>query len=235
MPANNGKPSDSCPLRSDIWRKVNQCLLKDKHSTEEQEALFELAEDYSKDLRHSHDATTKRLSYDDCGVCGLLCEQIEYLYHVNDDMFDPLRSNPHDYNSNWPRYGKDDNNHVCRPCLNDLRTRHRIPRFSRANVPLPNKVSVRDRLSEFEQMLISPILPMIYLWRYRGHGQYQSKRQCITFRNNVHQIASFIPHHPSSVIVNLSAIYGSNQIEVNVSYVREAPVFLTQVTLALKP
>lgn len=66
-----------------------------------------------------------------------------------------------------------DSHTLCPTCLSCLRgSKKRIPKLSRVNVPIATPVDILKNLSFMEQLLISPILPMIFVWRYRGYGQF---------------------------------------------------------------
>ena len=71
-----------------------------------------------------------------------------------------------------------------------------------------------SELTEFEQLLISPVLPLVYIYRLQGYRQYQCKGECVAFQHNVQRIASELPRSPSDIIINIADVYGKGIIQI---------------------
>lgn len=213
--------------RQNAWRKLNQDLpLSD---SDDEKGLLRLSRDHSDGLRTFRLSITACLNVADYSVCGLEITQGQFeTFHVEDNLFEPLRP-AKNFKSAWIRYGEEDADtvNVCILCKAILRKKKRNgPKFSRANIPTaPSCVEVSE-LTIIEQMLIGPVLPMVYTLRYRGFGQYQSKGQCVAFYNKVQEVTKVLPRKLSDVVINVKDAYGSGCIAINVGRVRRALHFL---------
>ena len=125
----------------------------------------------------------------------------------------------------WIRYHSKHGTHfsTCPICYQSLQ-RHKILNLSRKNIPLyiPEHEDIYFGLTELEQLLISPVLPIIYVHRLNGYGQYQSKVQCIAFHNYVQNIASTLHRKPSDIILNISEVYRKGNVQVLPTLIRKA-------------
>ena len=169
--------------------------------------------------------------YVSCAVCGLRIKGHPTVYSCNDRIFSVLQELSSKQNESWRKNASpgDKELAVCSICTKVLRKKVRnIPKFSRANIPLPEPVPELQDLSFVEQMLISPVLPMVCLRRYKTFGQYQSKGQCIVFYNRVQEIAEVLPRTLSEVVVNIKDTYRHSDISIHVQRLRTALLFLKE-------
>lgn len=181
------KQSHSVPSsrRELIWRLINQNI-----EPLDEDILSDVSivtESYERDLNAFRASTSSTLNQKSCAVCGMLIESDPSVYETDHGIFDSLRPVPFSaQRRNWSKYSVTDEQfvHVCSTCVRTLH-RNNIPRLSRADIPVPDPASVLQDLSFIEQMLISAVMPMVCVWRYKTFGQYQSKGQCVAFWNQV--------------------------------------------------
>lgn len=218
--------------KEQIWRLFNQ---NQEPSNDDDMALDleTLAESYDRDVREFCSQTSSALLQYSCAVCGTVNEHDSKMYGTKDEilfriLFGPLRKLT---DRDWPKYCSsiDKVVLVCSICARTLRRKaNNIPRFSRANIPLPDASPVLQKLSFIEQMLISPVLPMVCVWRYKTFGQYQSKGQCVAFWNQLQKLANGLPRTLSEVIVNVKNTYGHADIIIRVHLLRKDLIFLKE-------
>lgn len=187
-------------LRENAWHLIQQAMMP--ISKEDETALTDLSAEYSADVTQFMDAIYSSRVEDICNVCGRLSKSPRQ-YKPDNKIFDPLRVSQGIASTTWTGYKTERNPQiVCHKCLVSLKKKQ-IPKFSRTNIPVADYDLVLSNLSDLERLLISPILPMTYIWRYNAFGQYKSKGQCIAFHNDIHQISLKLPRCVEEVMVHL--------------------------------
>ena len=67
---------------------------------------------------------------------------------------------------------------------------------------------------------------MVFVLRYKSFRRYQSKSQCVAFRNQVQTIAKALPRTLKEVFVNVKDIYGHADITIRIITLKNALAFL---------
>ena len=215
--------------REYIWRAISQYHTLDSSTTNSglYEEAISLYKDYEEDRSTFVNATRGQQFEQECAVCGISFKTALRHIRVNDELFLPLycksqlshidekRTKGAPAPRKWTGYytDRDTTVCVCNLCWQAL-IRKRIPKFSRKNIPLQMPCPPLSELTEFEQLLISPVLPMVYIYRFQGYGQYQSKGQCVAFQHCGQRIASELPRTPSDIIINIADVYGKGIIQI---------------------
>ena len=100
---------------------------------------------------------------------------------------------------------------TCTRCHRERSVTHK---FSAANGMLPDAVPEElSSLSFLEEMLISKVLPNIYVCRLRGGGQYGYSNHAIAFPQELESLAVELPRRPSETGVLLIRKRGSNNTQ----------------------
>ena len=100
---------------------------------------------------------------------------------------------------------------TCTRCHRERSVTHK---FSAANGMLPDAVPEElSSLSFLEEMLISKVLPNIYVCRLRGGGQYGYSNHAIAFPQELESLAVDLPRRPSETGVLLIRKRGSNNTQ----------------------
>ena len=221
-------------ILSNTWRSINQSLNVEEevHSNN----IMYLSKIYEDDLKVFKDETrpwseSKLI----CSVCGIHPDEPCDIFCKSDTLLNPIKERGVSgdkenekliiYNSIIESCDST-SIPVCKICSSSLKKK-KVPRLSRYNIRLPDcngneNTDVLSNLNIVEQLLISPILPMICLWRYRNFGQFASKGQCISFVNQVQNIASSLPRSLEEVVLNLDQVYGNSNFEISVKKLRIA-------------
>lgn len=117
---------------------------------------------------------------------------------------------------------------MCSACDEDL-CRKKVPNLSRSSYPIAafGVPKGLKQLSEMEKTLISPVLPMLYIYQHQGSikGQYNSHGQSIALQNNFHEIAQVLPRWRAEIFLKLCTQRGALQ-NVRPHLIREALEFL---------
>ena len=237
-------------IRSNIWRAINQhhepCELRHSGDLMDYEnEIPQLVRDYDDDVKTFRTYTRNQTSYYDCAVCGISDFEDARKMRLDDVLFSPLanskepkklnhESKLQETNSSniakclrehWIGYNTKHETHVsvCPVCYQSLQ-RKKKPYLSRKKIPLymPEHKAIYFGLTEFEKLLISPVLPIIYVYRFNGYGHYQSKGKCIAFRNDFQKIASTLPRKRSDIILNISEVYRKGNVQVRPKLIRKA-------------
>lgn len=224
--------------RALAWRLINQYA--SPSSPEEKEAISKVCKDYAEDLAVFESDISSPLRNKVCGVCGIR-KPIHKIMHEDDEFFNCLRLlvNPSSLQGgrNWwkfcnPDWDKVQHNTiaVCIICHKSL-SNEKPPLMSRACYPisLQKLPSFLEDLSELEQALISPVLPMIFIYQHHGsksgsNGQYKSFGQSIALQNDVDAIARVLPRKPEDICLSFSNKTGVMQ-NVRPSVIRRALEF----------
>ena len=99
-------------------------------------------------------------------------------------------------------------------CTRCHRERSMPHKFSAANGMLPDAVPEElSSLSFLEEMLISKVMPNIYVCRLRGGGQYGYANHAIAFPQELETLALELPRRPSETGVLLIRKRGSNNTQ----------------------
>lgn len=212
-------------MREIGWRKVNQ--IERSTSSEEDDVIKKVVEEYKADLKDFQERTHAILPHKVCSICGIR-KEIQKIVKDSDDLFECLRhlTDPFPMGSSsilregnarksgvWWKFsspGRDEvpenTSCVCAVCSKSLSS-NIVPLKSRASYPIKvNGVpSFLKDLSELEQALISPVLPMILVFQHHGpYGQQKSYGQSIALENDVQRIARTLPCRPEKVCVPVS-------------------------------
>ncbi|PKC05887.1 hypothetical protein RhiirA5_293827, partial [Rhizophagus irregularis] len=87
-------------------------------------------------------------------------------------------------------------------------------RFSKGNNMDPGEVPDElQNLTEIEEMLIARVFPMMLVYKLRG-GQHGYRENVINFPQNVQELATKLPRHPSSLDVLVIRRHSASNPEV---------------------
>lgn len=184
--------------------------------SEEEEAINNVSLEYEEDLDNFLKQISSPLSNKVCNVCGIR-KHIKKALHVGDNLFDCLLAidNPGIQSQNrfWWLFSSPEwdqaqpqTAHLCEVCFTSL-SKSRVPLMSRASYPIgvTQLPSHLNSLSHLEQALLSPGLPMIFIYQHhRSGGQFQSFGQSVALQNDVEAIAKVLPRRPEDVCFTVS-------------------------------
>ena len=69
---------------------------------------------------------------------------------------------------------------------------------------------------------------MVFVWRYKIFGQFQSKGQCVPLSDKVQKVADALPRTLSEVLVNVKNIYAHGDITIRIKKLRKASTFFEE-------
>lgn len=234
-PEANEKVTDEIEKRrSKLWRYINQYISAPNNT--ENEDLIYLFKLYEEDIvNFSTGVSSWSESKMVCAVCGVHPEACCTLLEKENHLLSVLMQK--NENNATLRMDKDNlilyRKHMenpsriptCETCLSHLKAK-KVPKLSRFNINIPDRILILSKLNLLEQLLVSPILPMLCLWRYRRFGQYASKGQCVAFINKIQKIASVLPRTLEDVVLNFKNIHSNNDFDISVSKLRNTLLFL---------
>lgn len=116
----------------------------------------------------------------------------------------------------WPTNTKLKENYQCSRCNRDKNT---IKKFSEQNLMIPSKVpSELTDLTQIEEMLIARAFPQMSVYLKPG-GQRAYKGHCITFPQNIYQLASILPRCPKTLPIIVFSSFSNRKNNMSKDFI----------------
>lgn len=117
--------------------------------------------------------------------------------------------------------GQNENTYViCKTCKSYFQKK-KVPKFCRLNIPIASLSENLKSLTEVEKLLLSPILPVVYMFKHKCHGQFKSYGGTVAFKNELKTIAKLLPRLPNEICFDVGPLFGRQGI-VRVKMLRDA-------------